>query len=485
MTQAKGAATHPGMININVKPTSIIKTQVIPLPPLDQFMLRFYSPILLCFRLNPQADPHKIFWQLRCGLSDALDEYQFLAGRLVISDVERNLVAIHLSSDDGVRFTFNDLTSSEHGQPLPTFDELEQDGFPPQKFDPSLLNLPEFFTTKESSPCLLLQANFIQGGLLLGFCPHHSTSDSVAWFGFLQSWAKHTAAAVEGTRTPPLRRDDIFDRSSLFQHLNDKPLKDHHELISVHNPRESAAMFAAIFNSVLEEGASSKAINAYWYISASDLRTLKAAYSPLDAQASPWISTNNALCAFFWRHNSLARQLSAADNASSTCWVPCNIRSKLEPPLPADYVGNAMWQSHCSYPLSELYSSAPDARYRTAYAIRCANQQFDNHRIRSLHGAIDALPTINSAKYAAKIPSGPDFFATTLAEWKWYGLDWGYQLGKLQRIRLAFYAVGIGFNIFPKDSYGGIEVFACLERDEFERMQADDEFTRFAKLRCA
>lgn len=197
-------------------------------------MIRMYLPFILCFRLSARADPRKVYWDLRCGLSDALAEFPFYAGRLVLSDAKRDRLEIRVSSDDGVSFKYNDLTASNLQPPFPTFDDLEQECFPSSKLDLSLTPLDQIFSTRATNPCLLLQANFVQEGLLLAVCPHHSSSDMAAWTAFLRSWATHTAAAAEkGTRISPYPRTDLLDRSPLFHTSKDRPLEDFVSLTKV------------------------------------------------------------------------------------------------------------------------------------------------------------------------------------------------------------------------------------------------------------
>ena len=475
----------PATAEVKVKPSRIIKSEVIQLAPPDQFMVRIYLPFILCFRLNAPADPRKVYWELQCGLSDALAEFPFYAGQLVLSDAVRDRLEIRVSSEDGVCFKYNDLTSSKLQPPFPTFNDLEQEHFPASKLDPSLAFMDQIFPTSATNPCLLLQANFIEGGLLLAFRPHHSISDFAGWTTFLRSWAKNTAAAAKGTRIPPNTYTDVLDRSPLFHTTKDIPLKDCVQLTTVDDPSELVAAQIAYINALPEVYASCDIVNAYWYFSASHLRALKSVCQPPNPVAEPWISTNDALCRLLWRHVSLARQLPANNNASSIIAIPCNVRRRLTPPLPPDYVGNALLQAHFACTLSELYSSAPDSLYRTASAIRAAINRVDDRTIRGVYGAINALPKIGAAKYNVDFWPGPDFLITTLAKDDWYGLDWGRQLGKLVRKRMTFFHIPCGFIVEPRDADGGLEVFTAMESEVLERLKADQTFMQFAELRCA
>lgn len=159
-------------------------------------------------------------------------EVPFFAGRIVKHDVARDRIQIENSTDDGVRFKFNDLTLSET---QPSFDDLEQAHFPPSKLDISLLPMNVLFTTGSNYPALLLQANFIKGGLLLAVCPHHSTTDAVGWTVLIKSWAKYTAAAAKGSRITPRQTPEMLDRSPLLGMKKNIDLEDTKHLVKTGN----------------------------------------------------------------------------------------------------------------------------------------------------------------------------------------------------------------------------------------------------------
>ena len=88
--------SFPSITKVKVKPSAIVKSHVTALPPVDQYMARFNLPHLLFFRLHQQVNPRKIFWDLRCGLSDALVEFPFFAGHVVLCDSARNRLEVSI-----------------------------------------------------------------------------------------------------------------------------------------------------------------------------------------------------------------------------------------------------------------------------------------------------------------------------------------------------------------------------------------------------
>ncbi len=462
-----------------VKPSTIIQSQVINLPPVDQYMIRIYIPIILCFPLGPENSPRQVYSELRCGLSDALVDFPFMAGRIVKHDAARDRIQIQLSTDGGVVFKYNDLTSSESSSP--DFHDLEQAHFPPSEFDESLTPGVPLFPTGSKLPILLLQANFIKGGLLLVAYFHHAASDVVGWTGFTRSWAKNTSAASRGARLAPRPSFEALDRSPLFRVDNNLTLEQCEQLVKVEEVAGHTNMIGDVLNRPLQKATRSNKVCAIWYFSADNLRALKAAAQPVQtATADSWVSTNDSLCALFWRHCSRASHLKESGYTTAKFQIPVNVRSRLS--LNPDYVGNAVMPALFSYPIQELYSTVPDSLHLTARAIRKAINRIDESQVRSLWGVIDSLPTMNSARY--NFASPPDFLITTFAEHDWYGFDWGSHMGRLTGFRFpATIAAGV-IAILPKPSDGGLEVCMVLEAEVVERLRLDETFMSFAELRC-
>ena len=458
-----------------VKPSAIIKPEIINLPPIDQFMLRFYLPFLHCFRLDPEADPRKVYSELRTGLSDALVEFPFLVGRVFKHDVGRDRIQINLSSDDGVAFKYNDLTSSLD------FRDLEQEHFPPSKLMGSALSpTDQVFPTGANDPALLIQANFIKGGLLLAISIHHSTSDAVGWTGFLKSWAKHTAAASKGSRIAPHPSREILDRSTLFQANKDVAFEHCEQLVPINDVNDRLKRIKKRLDGLPQQ----QIVNACWYFSSERLQALKVAAQSI-SKADSWVSTNDALSALLWRHVTIARHSKESPYATTTIQIPCDIRKRHSPKLHPEYVGNATVHAHFSCPIQDLCSPGPDSLQLAASGIRKAIDRVDEPLVRKIYGIYDSLPTMGSARYNLELAPGPDFFLTTFAAYAWHDFDWGNHLGRLVSHRHTVKNYVTGVTVGPRLRDGGLEVFMAHEFDVIERLRLDETFMTFAELRCS
>ena len=271
---------------------------------------------------------------------------------------------------------------------------------------PSLSSVPEIYPTGSDCPALYLQANFIKGGLLLSFCPYHSTSDALGWTGLLRSWAKYTSAVTNGLKVAPCRSPNILDRSPLFQVNTDIALEDCHLLVKIDDVAKYLRSISQAWNAAPTNRGLSNIFNVHWYFSPRRLQALKAASHPKyepswvsttaaparglqalkaasqpNSEEKPWLSTNDALCALLWRHITIARQLRQSPYKTTTFEISYNVRGLLSPSLDPKYVGNAYGDASTVYPIEELYSTAPDCQSLAARAVREAKNRVDNSMV--------------------------------------------------------------------------------------------------------
>lgn len=161
---------------------------------------------------------------------------------------------------------------------------------------------------------------------------------------------------------------------------------------------EMTRVMVEVYNNIPVNRSSSHIVNAYWYFSPERLRALRAAAEPVN-KADAWVSTNDVLCALLWHHITIATQLKDSAYEAIAFQVPCNIRGRLSSRSNPEYVGNAVVHAYVSYPIKQLYSTAPNCLHSAASAVRKAIDRLDEPTIRSFYGIIESLPTMRSARY--------------------------------------------------------------------------------------
>ncbi|MCJ1243272.1 hypothetical protein MMC30_000469 [Trapelia coarctata] len=483
------------MADTFVRPAEPITQGITKLPSADQLVnYRLYVPLILCFKLDSNADSKKIFADLVAGLSRTLVELPFTAGRIVPEDDSSAWVQIVVGPDPGVTLKFKEHRIPEIKSSVCTFEELEQGHFAQSKLD-SFQPAPKR-TEDVDEPVLHLEANFIDGGLLLACCFHHSAFDASAWSRFLRVFSGHTNAATTGWTVVSSRfTSEALDRSPLFETPSNFKLEDCSELKVIEIPtsmptpqngtqtetphnqdryKEKLAM-----TGLPEQSAP---VIGYWYFPAEKLRKLKA-MAQSTCEADSWISTSDALLALIWRRSSAARGLLERGIESSTLWFPMNVRSRLG--LHPDYMGNATYMAYTKFSMSELCSRYPDAQSRAATQIRAAINSIDANKVRGTFGLMASMGP-RSVVYNVDLVSGADQCTTSLANYELYDLDWGCDLGKVTcgRYMLHFMMDGVVM-VYPAFSDGSLEAAIVCSMEVLERLRVDKHFTDFAEFRCS
>lgn len=82
--------------------------------------------------------------------------------------------------------------------------------------------------------------------------------------------------------------------------------------------------------------------------------TARLAGSPQGAYRCGWISTMDCIAALVWVHVTRARWPHLNWHGHSRFGIAVNIRSKMDPPLPKDYSGNAAWYNFAKLQISRL-----------------------------------------------------------------------------------------------------------------------------------
>lgn len=207
-----------------------------------------------------------------------------------------------------------------------------------------------------------------------------------------------------------------------------------------------------------------------------------------------WISTNDALCALI-----SCCVASTRDNQRRTMtdkywsfWVPVNARRLLHPPLPADYIGNALSLIKISAP-NQSVESTPSKVAQTAYLIRDQIQQLDEQHIRK---AIAALASVGHLARVIPAPLSSCEDGLRFSSWasqRFYDINWGDAVGaRIERVRsLKIQAGSRVCIIMPELGAPGFAVKDCgqevnlhgFERGLLGRLQQDELFMRFAQWR--
>ncbi|KAH8814806.1 transferase [Xylogone sp. PMI_703] len=434
------------------------------LSPLDMNMPRLYgSRWVLCFSLSADADKASVFENLREGLAHTIASIPWIAGNIGPeegSDPENNRIQV-VEGAGGVQFRFKDLSSI-----LPSYINLKEDRFPFSKLTTPLIS--PLQVLQASQPVLAAQANFIEGGLLLTVGIHHSVSDAIGLDTILEAWA-HNTSVVNSSRSFSEYDPISNDRNPLSQGLVARRADFPEYIILPTPPTDGPQMGPPAFKMP-------PMTSKIFYFSPEHLAGLKTAVKAY--------STNDALCAFFWHHVTVARNPNTDtiyDEKDSSMCFAVNIRGRISPPLPPTYFGNAslvaITQRLSVTSLKESKSGLSIA----AAAIRSAvNKCNEPNRVPLTIGLLSSRPNAQDFKFACNNYLGPDMTSTSWADIGVRKREWGI-LGKPEGFRMPYEAADGTIAVLPRLENGGLEVMAALESEAMERMVQNEEFMRFAE----
>lgn len=436
--------------------------------------LRLYTPICLCFPLQDASSKSQIIDTLTKGLERLSISFPWLAGQVISEGATEGNTGLPkiIPLDKTSRLIVKDLT---HDAAVPSMDALRKANFPFSMLDGAVLTPlkgPPTSCEEGPAPVFFLQANFINGGLLLNFAGEHNTMDGHGLGQVIRIFSKacHNESftdeeLLQGNRARgnlvPLFDQTTYTPGPELDHLLVKP--------SATPPPASKSL-------------PPKCTWAYFHFSPSSLSKLKAIASSSssisDNPTVPYTTTNDALSAFIWQATSRIRSSRLPPQTTSTFARAVDVRSCLS--IPSSYLGNMSNHTYNTLPLSSVPSISLGS---LASSLRLALNPSDlNFAIRSLATHISLTPDKSSIAYGASMDLSTDIFFSSWAKLACYNLDFNLGLGFPESVRRPRFDVVEGLMyLMPIDRSGGIDAAICLRDEDLEGLKGDREFGEYAE----
>lgn len=201
----------------------------------------------------------------------------------------------------------------------------------------------------------------------------------------------------------------------------------------------------------------------------------------LDFAEKDWISTSDALRALPTHSIMNARE----ERTPLTLGLAMDFRAYLDPPLPSDYIGNAVHvlniHIHTTAPpplTREINNDLVSTIVKTTHQIRGTIQAINGEYIRRIIGALVFHTRVSAAN------GGRFLTITSWARQPVYELDWGQKVGtRIERVRVLrsqylsllliapiLKGMGVG-GVGDEEEEGGVEVIFGLEAGEMEKLK--------------
>ncbi|CAL9106207.1 unnamed protein product [Musa textilis] len=383
---------------------------------------RSHTPTITLFRYNGDRNFFSVE-VLKAALAKALLHFYPLAGRVAVGEDGRLEIQC---TGEGVLFVVARSTC--------TLDVLSD--FTPSEEMRQLL-APS--SDGNDSMCIMLQVTFFEcGGVCLGIATHHGVMDGVSALHFINTWSD-IARGAEGTVVVSHDRTLLRARSpptALFDYFEDQCCKPGRQL----------------YNS----------ITAQLKLSKDQLTSLK---TSIELGSRRRVSTFEAVTAYVWRCACKARQLEA--DQETRLYTAVDVRSRLKPPLPPGYFGNAVVRTSVAVATGEIVSSPLQ---RTVEQIHDAVVRVDDEYIRSIIDLLELMKDIGHMALGTWQESQNDLWVVSWLQLPVYEADFGW--GKPAFMARAHVnRRGALYILRSAEGDGGITLMLTLEPENMPRFQ--------------
>lgn len=497
-----------------VEPIVPVRPRILKCSAVENICAQIYHSLVMFFRLPDDRDALSQYEYMRRGLRHALHQQDIFTGAIKLDERGAFSVAIPPAPHAGMTFRYCDLSRDDT---FPGLDDLERDGFPyasGSRDGLAKLRHDSFPTSAEGSPVMVAQVAHIRGGLVLTTSFSHQVVDVVRSRAFLMQWAASTndikEADIAGhsfVPVPPRLPDSLTDTARLTppptapsdlqtMKRRSKALPN----FKLADPLDPAGVEADLQTlqprchlppcDAKTEDYLREIVVGVWHFSRQDMMAIHSAIQ--HASPNTKLSVGDVLVAFLWSRNFVAKYPNDASKTSSGLYgdVPKNstilstidVRRRLNPPLPPNFMGAAVDFLRVAVPSAALKDSAdyPRGLARVASAMRQSNTTWDEAKYMTLLELVQQTPASPGL-----IPRGP-FDLIVTDHRRFTGIvdsDWGLGLGQCVAFREPYICRTIPtgeITLMPGKTNGNVEVMIASERAVLQRMSMDPMMRRFS-----
>ncbi|KAK3376230.1 transferase family-domain-containing protein [Lasiosphaeria ovina] len=442
-------------------------------------MLQVYSHVLYFFAMPEGVTAQDVVHDLEIAVTKVRRQVPWMGARIVSegkgpgnSGLYRPVACAPPQPAIDVKFIPDDANH-------PSYAELRTRKAPQSMIHTELLTpvpaFPQKFEDSDESPAhvVRVQASFIRGGVIVDFAIAHNIADAGGHFGLV----KLVAAAMRGEPfAPELLALANHDRRGLPQLLGpDEPLLDHsrHKRASVPlaNPSPSPSPEPARYHVFRFSPQSMARLKA--------LASQHEPTSPSDTAppAPAFISTDDALCAFIWKHLISVRQSRHAPTTRSRFGRQMDGRRLVG--LGPDYMGEMAHNAECVLTFGELATLSVGAiAGRLRAALNAANTLY---HLRSFATFVAREEDKSAITYAGEFRGETDVGCSSIRALRGVFPGFG-RLGTPEFVRrppsVPFASTVV---LFPGSEAGDCDAVACLTDRDFEVLRGDGEWNGFVE----
>ncbi|KAL4729712.1 hypothetical protein ACLX1H_004135 [Fusarium chlamydosporum] len=434
-------------------------------PPL----LTIYTQISLVFSVSDPSQHSTIVDTLKQGLSRLSQSFPWVAGQVKTEGVSEGNTGTSkiVPFEKTPRLVVKDLRDDPSA---PTMEGLRKADFPMEMFDENViaprktLPLGPDYDPDGPKPVLLLQLNFIKGGLVLTVNGQHGAMDMTGQDAIIGLLSK-------ACRGEPFTQDEIsamnLERKTIVPFLKNYEIGPelNHQLAKS-TPTDA------------QPAAPAKAAWAFFSFSPKALSELKdVATKTLDA-STKFVSTDDALSAFIWQSTSRVR-LARLDGFASTHFARAvDMRGPMG--VPNTYPGLLQNMTYHNSTLSQI---AHEPLGATASRLRSQlNPDSLRKRTQALATFLHNQPDKSSVSLTADADPSTAVMLSSWAKVGCWEYDFGFGLGKPESVRRPRFEPFESLMYFmPKRPDGEFTAAISLRDEDMERLRGDEEWVKYGR----
>jgi hypothetical protein len=333
---------------------------------------------------------------------------------------------------------------------------------------------------KTPEPVVVLQLNFLTGGVVLTFTAEHNAMDMNGLGKFLELFGKVS-------RGESLTNEEIetgnCERKNIITLLRQGEVELDHSMYIAEPESKTLEV----------ENDGPLPVKARWaYVrftkqKAAALKDMAAprnspSFSEQEVNRTMWVSTDDAITAFLWQRITLARlpRLSQTSFSNSTIRRAVNGRRLLEPPISSSYMGHVVSNTSNSKSLPKF---ATISLSEIACDLRKELNQMNDFSIRSFVTFISRHDNKRPINYASGLKlAETDLLLSSGAGLSVYHVDFGSPLGTPECVRRprGNTAEGIVY-LMPKTQNDDLDVAICLRDEDWTRLGGDQVWSEYAE----
>jgi hypothetical protein len=452
------------------------------LTPLDRLAPKAYVRYIFPFYLGDDYNIDQVVRVLQTGYDILAWEVPEIACECIPDTDSGKKGALkyrRIEGDDAALITVKDLRESFPWD----FEYLRAKGFPVSHFDADIFCPSSIWPAPEEKVrTALVQATFIQGGLIVGWNIIHQSGDGTSWTVWAKIWADGCRRA-QGYEGAPLHlpKEIWADRERVRRSSgrNAGRIEDHPEW----------TLLPSAPTSPPPKMLASNHRGQVFYLCKAALEVLKAMASPeyaTEPNDLKWVSTNDALSALLWRTvMAVQNPLETLEgNPISVFNIAINGRTRTKPRVHPQTLGCFMENVAVTAPVREMLSTLTlaDLAVRIRKAVRSADEEFTDDTI-ALEERVDDLDRLVTTAFL-DVP-GFNCLQTSWVDFDLYSLEWGSILGhRVQAVRTPHDGIAHGLQVvLPRLPDGGMEVLVDVDEKCMDKLLKDPLFRKFAIAR--